>query len=150
MNKKIGVIIISTLFIILVLFSASLTFAQRSWNYCKIDAYGTNLYDYADSSTNTERYQFTIATPPTGSDITNTIEVQDYNSGENFTETLSPGQIVYYNYQYTNPSVHDVVAAAESGYWIIRYEGDVTGVTINNVDIPEFSAIMILPLFFLR
>lgn len=147
MNKKIGFIVITTLFIVTFLFSASLTFAQRSWDSCIISAYGTNLDEYNDSTTNTERYEFTVANPPSGSEITNTIEVINYDSGENFTETLSAGQRVYVNYLDAGPTLNTVNAAAESGYFIIEYDGYVTGVTINNIDIPEFSSIIILPLF---
>ena len=146
MNRKTKFIFISTLCICTLLFNASLTFGQRSWNYCKIDAYGTNLNNYSDSSTNQERYEFTVASPPAGSDISNTIEVADFGTGENFTETLSPGQVVYFNYQYTNFEINNVTAA-ESGFWTIEYLGDITEITINNVDIPEFSSIIILPLF---
>ena len=146
MNRKTKFIVISILFIFPILSTASITFGQRSWNYCKIDAYGTNLNDYSDSSTNQERYAFTVATPPAGSDITNTIEVADFGTGENFTENLSPGEVVYFNYQYTNFEINNVTAAG-SGFWTIEYLGDITEITINNVEIPEFSSIIILPLF---
>jgi hypothetical protein len=147
MKKKFGIITISILIFVSIIFSTSLTSAQSGWNYCKIDAYGTNLNDYSDSSTNSERYEFTVATPPSGSEITNTIEVSDFSSGENFTETLTPGQVVYYNYQGSVPSTNRVTAASEAGFWILEYEGDITDITIDNTAIPEFSSIIILPLF---
>jgi len=147
MKKKIGLIFFCTLFLVTALICVPLTFAQISWEYCKVSVYGTNLNDYSDSSTNTERFQINVATPPSGSEITNTIEVRDTNRGEEYTETLSVGDIVFVNYQNSNPIQNTINPASESGYWIISYEGEVSSVTINAIDIPEFPPILIVPLF---
>ena len=147
MSKKIVFVVASTLFLVTALICVPLTFAQLSWGYCKVDVYGTNLNDYSDSTTNTERFQINVAAPPSGSEITNTIEVRDTNRGEEYNETLSVGDIVYVNYQNANPIQNTQNPASESGYFIISYEGEVSSVTINAIDIPEFSPILIVPMF---
>ena len=145
MNKKTGFFIISTLFIFGVLFSVSLSFAQY-WHYCEIDAYGTDLDDFFEHTINANRYEFTVVSPPAGSEITNTIYVINYDTGENYTETLVPGQRVRYNYDECISTLNRVTEAPE-GYWTLEYEGDITRVLIDSVDIPEFSTILLVPLF---
>ena len=54
MNKKIGLLLFCTLFLVTALVCVPLTLAQIRWDYCKVDAYGTNLNDYSDSTTNTD------------------------------------------------------------------------------------------------
>ena len=147
MNKKIGLLFFCTLFLVTALVCVPLTLAQIRWDYCKVDAYGTNLNDYSDSTTNTERFSFTVATPPAGSEITNTIEVRNNDGSGNFTETLEFGQTILVDYLNSVPSRNNVDPAAESNYFIIDYEGEVSSVTINSVDIPEFSTILIVPMF---
>ena len=148
MDKKIGIISAFTIFLITVSISVPLTFAQVDyWGYCKISAYVTNLNDYSTSSTNTHRYEFTIAEPPSGSDITNTIEVRNDDTGENYTKTLSIGDIVYLNYENINPTKINVNPATESNYFIVDYEGEVLDLSINNILIPEFPSILIVPMF---
>jgi len=147
MNNKIGLLFFCTLFLVTALVCVPLTLAQIRWDYCKVDAYGTNLNDYSDSTTNTERFSFTVATPPTGSEITNTIEVKNNDGSGNFTEILEFGQTILVDYLNSVPSRNNVDPAAESNYFIIDYEGEVSSVTINSVDIPEFSTILIVPMF---
>ena len=148
MNKKIGFIFVSTLFLAAALMYFPLTFAQdRYWDYTKISAYGTNLDDFATSSTNTERFAFTVVVPPSGSEINNIIEVMDTASGENYTINLSVGERVQVNYQNANPTENSQDVASDPQYYIISYEGPVSGITINSVEIPEFPPILILPLF---
>lgn len=148
MDKKISIISVFTIFLITISITIPVTLAQEEyWNYCKISAYVTNLDDYSSSSTNTFRYQFTIAEPPAGSNITNTLEVRNDDSGVNYTRDLSIGDVVYFNYANLNPTKNHVNAAEESNYYIIDYEGEVLDLEVNNVLIPEFSPILVSPLF---
>ncbi|MEJ2105361.1 MAG: hypothetical protein P8X47_12415 [Ignavibacteriaceae bacterium] len=148
MKKKIGIISVFTIFLISLSVVIPFTFAQEDyWNYCKISAYVTNLDDYSSSSTNTFRYQFTIAEPPAGSNITNTIEVRDDDSGVNYTKNLSIGDVVYFDYANLNPTKNYVNPAEESNYFIVDYEGEIYDLQINNILIPEFSPIFISPIF---
>ena len=148
MNKKIGFIFVSTLFLVTALMYFPLTFAQdRYWDYAKISAYGTNLDDFATSSTNTERFAFTVVVPPSGSEIANIIEVMDNDSGENYTITLLVGERVQVNYQNANPTENSQNVASEPQHYIISYEGPVSGITINTVEVPEFPPILMVPLF---
>ncbi len=148
MNRKIAIISVCTLFLIISSMSAPLTFAQVDyWEYCKISVYAKALDDYSTSSTNTQRYRFTVATPPTGSEITNTIECMNSGTGENFTDTLEDGDIVYLNYLDLVPIENRAEQAEEPNHFIINYEGEVLDLTINNVLIPEFSPILIAPMF---
>ncbi len=148
MNKKIRFIVASTLFLVTALMCVPLTFAQGTyWDYAKISAYGTNVDFFETSTTNTERYAFTVVVPPSGSEITNMIEVMDNDSGENYTINLSVGQRVEVNYQLANPIHNTQELAEQSEHYIIYYEGPVSGITINAINIPEFPPILILPLF---
>lgn len=148
MNKKIGIISICTIFLIAISTSAPLTFAQVDyWDYCKISAYVTNLNDYSTSSTNTHRYDFTIAEPPAGSNVTNTIYVRNDDNGVNYTKNLSIGDLVYLNYENLNPTDLRVNEATETNYFIVNYEGEVLDLQINSVLIPEFPTILIVPIF---
>ncbi len=148
MDKKIIIISVFTIFLITVSISAPLTFAQVDyWGYSKISAYVTNLNDYSTSSTNTHRYEFTIAEPPAGSNISNTIEVRNDDTGENYTMNLSAGDVVYLNYENINPTTIQVNQATETNYFIVDYEGEVLDLSINSVLIPEFSSILIVPMF---
>ena len=50
MNKKIGFIIVSTLFLVTALTYVPLTFAQTTyWDYAKVSAYGKDLDDFSSS-----------------------------------------------------------------------------------------------------
>jgi hypothetical protein len=147
-NKKIGFIVVSTLFLVTVLIYVPLAFAQTTyWDYAKVSAYGKDLDDFSSSTVNIERFEFTVVVPPTGSEITNTIEVRDDDSGENHTINLSIGDIVRVNYQNTVPTHNSVDPASEPNHVIVDYEGEVTGISINTVEVPEFSSIILIPLF---
>lgn len=125
-----------------------MTYAQVNyWDYCRISAYGTNLDDFSSSTVNTERYQITIVAPPQGSEITNTITVTNYDTEENYTQNLSEGDVLLVDYQNLVPIRNRVDPASESNYFIIDYEGEVGGVTINTIQIPEFPLIIVGPLF---
>ena len=148
MNKKIGFSVAATLFIVAAMICVPLTSAQvKSWDYCKLSAYGDRLNDYAESSSNTERFEFYVAVPPSGSNITNTLEVMNYETGENYTLNLTDGNVVYLEHQYRNPIQMSLNQASEADHYIIFYEGEVAAVTVNRIDIPEFSSILIIPLF---
>ena len=148
MNKKIGFSVVSTLLLVTALMCVPLTFAQGTyWDYAKISAYGTNVDFFETSTSNTQRIAFTVVTPPSGSEITNMIDVMDTDSGENYTINLSVGQRVEVNYQMANPIHNSQEPAEQSEHYIIYYEGSVSGITINAVNIPEFPPILIVPLF---
>ena len=148
MNKKSGFSVALILFLFSALVCVSLTSAQvKNWDYCKISAYGDRLNDYSESTSNNERFEFYVAAPPTGSNITNTIEVLNYDTGENYTQNLSANNVVYVDYQFRNPIQKSLSQAAEPDHYVIIYEGEVAAVTVNRIDIPEFSPILILPLF---
>ena len=105
MVKKIDFISAFTLLLISLSICVPLTLAQVDyWGYSKISAYATNLNDYSTSSVNTYRYEFTIADPPTGSNLTNTIEVRNDDTGENYSINLSIGDVVYLDYEGLNPT----------------------------------------------
>jgi hypothetical protein len=53
---------------------------------------------------------------------------------------------VRYNYNECVSTLNRVTEAPE-GYWTLEYEGDITRVLIDSVDIPEFSTILLVPLF---
>ncbi len=147
MDKKIGIISVCTLLLMTISISAPLTFAQVDyWDYCKISAYATNLNDYSTSTVNTQRYEFTIADPPAGSNITNTIDVRSDNTGENYTRNLSIGDVVYLNYEFLNPTRIEVNPDT-GNYYIVYYEGEVFDLSINTELIPEFPPILIAPIF---
>ena len=147
MNKKIGLSVASALFLVTAFMCVPFTFAQREWDYAKVSAYGTYYDDFLTSTTNTERFEFTVAVPPSGSEITNTVEVRDNDSGENYTITLQIGNVVRVDYQNTSPLVNRVDQTPGSLNYIIDYEGDVASITINAIDIPEFPSILLVPLF---
>lgn len=148
MNKK-SRFFFSFLLIVLVFMSFSLVLAQTEWDICEISAYAlaVNFDDYTTSTSNQDRYEFTVANPPAGSDITNTIFVMDSSTGQNYTVNLEEGQRVYVNYQSWNPSVNTQTPAENPEYLIILYDGGVLEVQINRVDVPEFSPILIAPMF---
>ena len=135
--------------LVMALMTFPLTLGQTQWDNCKISAYGlsVNFEDYSSSTSNQQRYEFTVANPPEGSNIINTIEVMDDSSGQNYTINLQEGQRVYVNYQNWGPSVNTQTPADDQDYLIILYEGGVEEVQINRVDIPEFPIALIVPLF---
>ena len=147
MNKKIGLSVASALFLVTALMCVPFTFAQRDWDYAKVSAYGTYYDDFSTSTTNTERLEFTVAVPPSGSEITNTVEVRDNDSGENYTDNLPIGAIVRVNYQSSNPIRNNVDQDPGTLNYIVDYEGEVESITINAVEIPEFTSIILVPLF---
>lgn len=147
MNKKNRFTIASLFILVIAFMSIPLTLAQTEWDYCKISAYGTGLDDYSTSTSNQDRLAFTVVEPPSGSNITNTIEVKDNTSGENYTISLAVGERVYIDYQYRIVIENYQTPTSDPNLLIIFYEGEVAQVTINNIDVPEFPIILVVPLF---
>jgi len=147
MNKKIGLIVSMTLFLIIALFSAPLTFAQDSipWDYCIISAYGTDVIE--EQVGTILRTDFIVAVLPSGSNITNTIYVMNYDTGENYTKNLSAGQEVRIRYDDLVPDKFSILAGEDPGHSIIYFEGAVVRVRINTIDVPEFPAFLVIPMF---
>jgi hypothetical protein len=145
MSKKIYFFGFSTLLLVIALLNVSLTFGQIYWEYCKVSAYGTNVIE--EEIGTIERTIFNVAVPPLGSEITNTVEVINYDSGEHYTMDLPIGANVIIRYDFIAPDINIVEPAAESGHFNIYYEGAVERVRINGIDVPEFSPILIAPMF---
>ena len=143
MNKKIGLVVF-TILLGIALFNTPLMFAQsQDWDSCEISAYGTNL---VEGDPVPEQFGFTVVAPPSGSEITNTIYVLNEDTGENYTKTLSPGDLVNVVYLDTIPSL-SINPASEPNHWIISYDGEVSNLTVDGSYIPEFSPILIVPMF---
>lgn len=145
MNKKVKFCIVSILFLAIAIFSAPLTFAERHWDYCIVSAYATNadLFETGDII----YIEFNAAAPPAGSEITNTIYVINYDTGENYTKTLGVGDFVNVRWDGFVPEGYSIEPAADSVHSTISFEGEVFNVALNYTDIPEFSPILILPMF---
>ena len=142
MNVKIGLSVVCTIFLVIVLFNVPSMFAQeRTWESCKISAYGTEVEEEFEVNL----IRFTAVVPPTGSEITNTIEVMDSVTRENITITLSEGDRVSINYE--DVIYQNVEVAPEEDHYTITYEGGATFISVNSTEIPEFSSIVIIPMF---
>ncbi|MEJ2113471.1 MAG: hypothetical protein P8X62_07220 [Flavobacteriaceae bacterium] len=142
MKLKTGFIIVSTMLLIITLFNVPSIFAQEQvWEDCQVIAYGTNIFEDHE----VESFTFTTAAPPAGSEIPNTISVMDLDTGENHTITLSAGDNVLVIYR--DPINKYIEVAAEAGHYTILYEGAATFISINSAAIPEFSSILIIPMF---
>lgn len=139
--------IVSMLILAMIPLVVSYTYAQIYWSSCKISAYGNNVDLYETSTTNPYRYEFTVRDPPAGSDITNTIEVENADTEEHYVETLSPGDVVYVNYFGVSPAVNTFTPGEQTGYYTFIYDGPVTEVQINSIQIPEFSTTIFVLLF---
>ena len=142
MKVKIGLIVACTMFLVIVLFNVPSIFAQeRNWESCRISAYGTEVEEEFEVSL----IRFTVVLPPTGSEITNTIEVMDSVTRENITITLSDGDRVSINYE--DVIYQNIEVASEANHYTISYEGGATFISVNSTEIPEFASIVIIPMF---
>lgn len=142
MKLKIGSIAVCTISLVIIFSSMPLIFAQdQTWDSCIIDAYGIEVDDEFEAAI----LRFTAVAPPTGSEVTNTITVMDDGTGENHTITLVDGDSVSMNYE--NTIYKEIQVAPEAGHYTIYYEGSATFVSVNSEPIPEFSSILIVPLF---
>ncbi len=146
MNKKIGSFIAFSFLLIIVLSCVPLIFSQQdeAWDWCIVSAYGT---DFEESGSPVGSFSFTAATPPAGSDITNTVSVSMDETGENHSVTLNSGEQLLVSFLGASPSVYSINPGSEPDHYIINYEGWGRYVRINGIPIPEFSPIFIVPLF---
>jgi hypothetical protein len=142
MKKKIGLIIVSALFLVIISLSATLTFAQR-WQSVTISAYGT---DVVEGDPVPEIFSFIVAEPTPA--VTNTIIAINNDTGENFFVDLEVGDVVQVGYLGgLDVTIKNILAAPTPGEFIIQYEGQASSVTINAAQIPEFPPILIIPMF---
>ena len=137
MNKKIGIMIASTLFFVITLFNAPLTFAQDSGYACIVDVKCTNL---VTDETN-GFFSFTVSTPDTGT--FNRILAVNMSTAEEHVRNVTLGDTVVVSYSFFYAT--DLDYSTESG--ILRYTGPADSVTINATEIPEFPPILIVPMF---
>ena len=133
MNKKIGFVVASTLFLIVVL-STPLAFAQP-WDTCNIDVQA-ELYSYCGPG---ENFRFDVIEPNPGTP--NKIVVSGL-AGD-FTYDLKIGDSVIVS---VGGLIEDQITYSEGTGHLIYY-GPADSVTINAVEIPEFPPFLILPLF---
>lgn len=144
MKLKIGSIAICTVLIVIIFSSMPLIFAQSQiWETCQISAYGTAI----EEDIEVKSFRFTTVTPPAGLEIPNTIYMMDNDNGENYTITLAEGDVVVVNYEDVN--IMDFEVASEQSRWTILFDGSVSFVSVNSTPIPEFSTILIVPMFVL-
>ena len=143
MSKKIVFVVASTLFLVTALVSAPLTFAQI-FNSVQISAYGTNVIE---DNLGAGSLEFTVVVPPAGSEIPNSISAHNIASGENYTMNCSPGDGVMLTFVNLQIDTYTLTAASEPNHFIIFYEGEAGWLQVNGATIPEFSPILIVPMF---
>ena len=143
MSKKIVFVVASTLFLVTALVSAPLTFAQI-FNSVQISAYGTNVIE---DNLGAASLEFTVVVPPAGSEIPNSISAHNIASGENYTMNCSPGDSITMTFLNMQVDGIRVQPASEAYHFIISYEGEAGWLWVNGSDIPEFSPILIVPMF---
>jgi hypothetical protein len=145
MNKKFGLIIASTFIIFVGIFYTPLTFGQELvWDYVQVSAYGTGLEEQQPP---VGSFTFNVVAAPSGSDVPNTIILVNDVTGENYTHDLSAGDEVSVTYMDFTVSSYSFVEDGESGNLIIFFEGQASYVRVNRQVIPEFSSILVIPLF---
>jgi len=129
------------LFLVIVILTAPLAFAQPLlWDVVIVLAYGTNLEDSGNS------FSFVVVALPTGSQLTNTIYVEHTNI-ENYTTNLILGDRLSVNYIDGDVTSMDFEVASEPDHFEIRYSGESRSVQLNSSYIPEFSSILVIPMF---
>jgi hypothetical protein len=143
MNRKIKFATFSVLILVLVLYCIPISFAQNEWDYCIISAYGTNL---VEGETSPQSFKFTVVVPPTGMEIPNTISLER-GTEENYTYDLLPDDEVDLNYIDAEIDTYSFVQSSETDHFIILYEGEARTLRVNRQVIPEFSSILVAPLF---
>ena len=131
MKLKIGIVVTSTLLLMVVL-STSFVFAQP-WDTCIISC---NCENYEMDEAN-GFFSFTVAEQSPG--VTNSIVVANMG-GENHEETLTLGDEVVL--RYTELLETDPVYSEGSGF--LNYQGPADSVTINTVEIPEFTSLALM------
>jgi hypothetical protein len=73
--------------------------------------------------------------------------VINYDTGENYTKNIGVGDFVTVRWDGYVPEGYSIEMAGDSVHSTISFEGEVFNVAINYTDIPEFSPILILPMF---
>ena len=143
MKRKIRITIFCTLDLFILLFNTPLTFAQI-FDSVQMSVYATNLIvnNLAGAS-----LEFNVAVPPEGSEITNSISARRISNGENCYVDLLPGDEVLLTYANMLVENITVVESSETNYFIIYYEGEAGWLWVNATEIPEFSTILLVPLF---
>ena len=131
MNKRIGFVVASTLFLFVVL-SIPLAFTQP-WTNVDINAQGL---DFTADETG---FRFWVIEPVSGTP--NVIEVSGTAGDYNWYVVLNDYVVV----SKTGFDIGTVSFSADSGH--VVYSGPADSVTINAVEIPEFSSFLIVPLF---
>ena len=96
MIKKIELIVFTLILFSIILFSVPLILGQEKvWDRAIVSAYGELL---GESEPPLGSFTFRVVTPPAGSDATNTIILMRYDSGENHTKIIVPGDMVVVSY----------------------------------------------------
>ena len=144
MNKKIGFVVAYTLFLAFALLSVPLTFAQH-WDNCRVSAYGTDIIEKKVGLISW--FEFRVAFPPAGSEISNTIYVINYGTSETHTKNLVAGDYVIVRYDNFIPDTIEITPASDGVHYLIYFEGEVGITTVNAESVPEFPPILIVPLF---
>ncbi len=146
LNKKIGFIILSILVFAITSLHVSLVLGQSPWYSVKVSAYGTNLIE---DNLGGGSLEFTVADPPTGVEVTNTISGILSENDQNYSVNLTPGENIIVTFGGSGYVVdrNSIVAGPDAGCYIIEYEGDAGWLMVNGTNIPEFSPILIAPLF---
>jgi hypothetical protein len=145
LNKKKVTIIFLMLIFSITAFNIQNVFSQVAWYSVKVSAYGTNLIE---NNLGGASLEFTVADPPTGVDVSNTMCGVLSDNDQNYSVNLNPGENIIVTY--TGNAVVDrisLVDGPDSGYYIIEYEGEAGWLYVNGAQIPEFSPILITPLF---
>ena len=141
MKLKIGFIVASTLFLIVVL-STPFAFAL-TWDACIVNGYGKDLV--VDETNGF--FSFTAVDPFTPA-ILNVITAVNHASSDSMEVFLSQNDTVVVSY--TGFVATDLVLfpTTEPGVlYQMYYQGPADSVTINQIVIPEFPSILIMPLF---
>jgi hypothetical protein len=132
-NKRIGFVVVSTLFLFVVL-SIPLAFPQP-WDTCVVNVQAT-AYSFCGPG---ENFAFEVIAPQAGTP--NTIVVTGTTG--NYTMNLDPGDLITIS---LGGITQDLITYDQnSGH--LMYEGMADSVTVNELEIPEFSSFLIVPLF---
>ena len=145
MNKKTVFFFTSLLIVAFSIIYLPLTNAQAPWYSVKVSAYAYNLIE---NNLGGASLEFTVADPPSGLEISNTISAINSATDENFTVNLTPGDSITVTYTGNTYVDHVTITdGSESNYYIIDYEGEAGWLLVNGADVPEFQPILIAPLF---
>ena len=145
MNKKSKFVLVSSLILVVTLYYVPTMLAQEMiWDRAIVSAYGELVFQQDPP---VGAFTFNVATPPAGSEATNTIILTNYDPAENHTNNLAPGNVVAVTYMDFEVNEMNFVPASETNYYTFFYDGPASSVTVNDSQIPEFSTILLVPLF---